>query len=84
MTEKLEVKKPSLRTAIITYLLFSIALAGIISVIYIKLKYDFITLKQTQMLPISENTVIYELNDGKCYIAESKTNGYVDIEIDCK
>lgn len=35
---------------------------------------------------ISENTILYTvgLPNSTCYITEAKTNGYIDIEIDCK
>lgn len=37
-------------------------------------------------LAITENTILFtvSLEHTTCYIAESKTNGYVDVEIDCK
>lgn len=39
-----------------------------------------------QKLSLSENTILYaiELPNSTCYITEAKTNGYIDIEIDCK
>jgi len=42
--------------------------------------------KTFKELVLSENTILYTVNSTNtvCYIVESKTNGYVDIEIDCK
>lgn len=39
-----------------------------------------------QELSLTDNTILFTINlkDTTCYIAESKTNGYVDVEIDCK
>lgn len=35
---------------------------------------------------LSDNTILFIINLGNitCYVTESKTNGYVDVEIDCK
>jgi len=38
-------------------------------------------LELNKTLQLTDNTIVYQIGD--CYIAESKTNGYVDVEISC-